>query len=71
MKRILVVGAADTKGEELAYLRSMIAEAGRRADSRRRRNRQTEMRRRYQPPLAQLPQFVWVRIFGAVLRCGD
>lgn len=28
MKRILVVGAADTKGEELAYLRSMIAEAG-------------------------------------------
>jgi uncharacterized protein (UPF0261 family) len=28
MKRILVVGAADTKGEELAYLRSAIAEAG-------------------------------------------
>jgi len=28
MKRILVVGTADTKGEELAYLRSAIAEAG-------------------------------------------
>jgi uncharacterized protein (UPF0261 family) len=28
MKRILVVGAADTKGEELAYLRSTIEEAG-------------------------------------------
>ena len=28
MKRILIVGAADTKGEELAYLRSAIAEAG-------------------------------------------
>ena len=28
MKRILVVGTADTKGEELAYLRSAIADAG-------------------------------------------
>src|SRR5271157_4993013 len=28
MKRVLVVGTADTKGEELAYLRSAIAEAG-------------------------------------------
>jgi uncharacterized protein (UPF0261 family) len=28
MKRVLVVGTADTKGEELAYLRSTIAEAG-------------------------------------------
>jgi uncharacterized protein (UPF0261 family) len=28
MKRILVVGTADTKGEELAFLRSAIAEAG-------------------------------------------
>jgi uncharacterized protein (UPF0261 family) len=28
MKRILVVGTADTKGEELAYLRSAIVEAG-------------------------------------------
>jgi uncharacterized protein (UPF0261 family) len=28
MKRILVVGTADTKGEELTYLRSAIAEAG-------------------------------------------
>ena len=28
MKRVLVVGTADTKGEELAYLSSMIAEAG-------------------------------------------
>jgi uncharacterized protein (UPF0261 family) len=28
MKRILVVGTADTKGEELAYLRAAIAEAG-------------------------------------------
>jgi uncharacterized protein (UPF0261 family) len=26
MKRILLVGTADTKGEELAYLRSAIAE---------------------------------------------
>jgi uncharacterized protein (UPF0261 family) len=28
MKRILVVGTADTKGEELAYLRTAIADAG-------------------------------------------
>ena len=28
MKRVLVAGTADTKGEELAYLASMIAEAG-------------------------------------------
>jgi uncharacterized protein (UPF0261 family) len=28
MKRIFIVGTADTKGEELAYLRSMVAEAG-------------------------------------------
>jgi uncharacterized protein (UPF0261 family) len=28
MKRVLVVGTADTKGEELAYLRSAVAEAG-------------------------------------------
>jgi uncharacterized protein (UPF0261 family) len=28
MRRIFVVGTADTKGEELAYLRSVIAEAG-------------------------------------------
>jgi uncharacterized protein (UPF0261 family) len=28
MKRILIVGTADTKGEELAYLRSVIVEAG-------------------------------------------
>ena len=28
MKRVLVAGTADTKDEELAYLRSMIAEAG-------------------------------------------
>ena len=28
MKRILVVGTADTKGEELAYLKSAIADAG-------------------------------------------
>jgi Uncharacterised protein family (UPF0261) len=28
MKRVLVAGTADTKGEELAYLGSMIAEAG-------------------------------------------
>ncbi len=28
MKRVLVVGTADTKGEELAYLRSTIEEAG-------------------------------------------
>jgi uncharacterized protein (UPF0261 family) len=28
MKRILLVGTADTKGEELAYLRSAIADAG-------------------------------------------
>src|SRR5690349_17071729 len=28
MKRIFVVGTADTKGEELAYLKSTIAEAG-------------------------------------------
>jgi uncharacterized protein (UPF0261 family) len=28
MKRVLVVGTADTKGEELAYLRSLVAEAG-------------------------------------------
>jgi uncharacterized protein (UPF0261 family) len=28
MKRILVVGTADTKGEELAYLRACVAEAG-------------------------------------------
>src|SRR5258707_762699 len=27
MRRIFVVGTADTKGEELAYLRSVIAEA--------------------------------------------
>jgi uncharacterized protein (UPF0261 family) len=30
MKRNLVVGAAAAKGEELAYLRSAIAEAGKR-----------------------------------------
>ena len=28
MRRIFVVGTADTKGEELAYLRNVIAEAG-------------------------------------------
>jgi uncharacterized protein (UPF0261 family) len=28
MKRILIVGTADTKGEELAYLRSAVSEAG-------------------------------------------
>ena len=28
MKRIFVVGTADTKGEELAYLRTAVAEAG-------------------------------------------
>jgi uncharacterized protein (UPF0261 family) len=28
MKRIFIVGTADTKGEELAYLRTMVAEAG-------------------------------------------
>ncbi len=28
MKRVLVAGTADTKGEELAYLRSVIADAG-------------------------------------------
>ena len=28
MKRILVVGAADTRGEELAYLRTAITDAG-------------------------------------------
>jgi uncharacterized protein (UPF0261 family) len=28
MKRILPVGTADTKGEELGYLRSAIADAG-------------------------------------------
>src|SRR5277367_5984761 len=28
MKRILVVGTADTKGEELVFLRSAIADAG-------------------------------------------
>jgi uncharacterized protein (UPF0261 family) len=29
MGRIFVVGTADTKGEELAYLRAAVAEAGR------------------------------------------
>lgn len=28
MKRMFIVGTADTKGEELAYLRTMVAEAG-------------------------------------------
>jgi len=28
MRRILVVGTADTKGEELSYLRAQVAEAG-------------------------------------------